>query len=85
MRQYLLSVPMIEDAPAASDAERSDRRTSRSAELNAEMQAAGTWVFGGGLLPASSATVVRAQGGEVLDDRRTVHRVQGAHRRVLGH
>ena len=38
----------------------------RTARLNDEMQAAGAWVFGGGLLPASSATVVAAQNGEFL-------------------
>jgi hypothetical protein len=30
------------------------------------MRKAGAWVFGGGLLPASSATVVRADGAETL-------------------
>ena len=34
-------------------------------ELNAEMERAGAWVFGAGLRPASSATVVRAAGGDV--------------------
>jgi len=33
--------------------------------FNAELQAAGAWVFGGGLHPASSATVVRSSGGQV--------------------
>jgi hypothetical protein len=35
-------------------------------ELNAELQAKGVWVFAGGLLPASSATVVRADGDDIL-------------------
>ena len=34
--------------------------------FNAELQGSGAWVFAGGLLPASSATVVRAEGAEVL-------------------
>jgi len=34
--------------------------------LNNEMKAAGTWVFNAGLHPASTATVVRVQDGEVL-------------------
>jgi len=34
--------------------------------FNAEIQAAGAWVFGGGLLPPDTATVVRAQGGKVV-------------------
>ena len=31
-----------------------------------EMQAAGVWVFAGGLHPPSTATVVRVQGGELV-------------------
>ena len=38
----------------------------RVAALNAEMKAAGTWVFGGGLHDASSSTVVVARDGEVV-------------------
>jgi hypothetical protein len=34
--------------------------------LNKEMKAAGAWVFHAGLHPASTATVVRVQDGEVL-------------------
>jgi hypothetical protein len=34
--------------------------------LNAEMRAAGAWVFAGGLHPPSTATVVRVTDGEVL-------------------
>jgi hypothetical protein len=33
---------------------------------NADLQAAGAWVFAGGLHPPSTATVVRAQGGQVV-------------------
>jgi hypothetical protein len=33
--------------------------------VNEEMQATGAWVFGGGLVAASSATVVRSEGGTV--------------------
>ena len=36
------------------------------AEVKAEMAAAGVWVFGGGLTPTSTATVVRIRDGEVL-------------------
>ena len=43
---------------------------AQTAELNAEMERAGAWVFVAGLRPASSATVVRAVGGEVsMTDR----------------
>ena len=48
------------------------------------MQAAGIWVFGGGLLPSDSATVVRVQNGADHHDRRSVRRDEGAARRVLG-
>ena len=34
--------------------------------LNREIEAAGAWVFAGGLHPPSTATVLRAQGEEVL-------------------
>jgi hypothetical protein len=34
--------------------------------FNAEVQSAGNWVFAGGLHPSSTATVVRAQGGQVV-------------------
>jgi hypothetical protein len=34
--------------------------------FNAEVKAEGAWVFAGGLHPASTATVVRAQGGQVV-------------------
>ena len=38
---------------------------AQTGELNAEMERAGAWVFVAGLRPASSATVVRAAGGDV--------------------
>ena len=34
--------------------------------FNAELQSAGAWVFAGGLHPPATATVVRAQGGQVV-------------------
>ncbi len=34
--------------------------------LNDELKASGAWVFAGGLHPATTATVVRAQEGEVI-------------------
>lgn len=65
MKQYLLSVPMIDGAPVRPE-EEARQAFEQTARLNDEMQAAGAWIFGGGLLPASSATVVRAQGSEFL-------------------
>ena len=65
MKQYLLSVPMIDGAPPRSpgDAQQAYEQVSR---LNDELQAAGAWVFGGGLHPPSTATVVRVQDGQLL-------------------
>jgi len=34
--------------------------------LQKEMQAAGVWIFSGGLTPPSSATVLRQQGGDLI-------------------
>ena len=58
MKQYLLSVAMVDDAPPRPPDEM-QRAFEQVDELNAEFQAAGVWVFGGGLQPASIATVVR--------------------------
>jgi hypothetical protein len=65
MKQYMLSVPMIDGAPPrpVDEMEKAFEQTGR---LNEEMQAAGAWVFGGGLLPASSATVVETDGDGFL-------------------
>ena len=35
-------------------------------KVNQEMMQKGAWVFGGGLYPADTATVVRADGGEIV-------------------
>jgi hypothetical protein len=65
MKQYLLSVHIDESAP-----DRSPEEVQRSYQevdaLNTELQSAGAWVFAGGLYPPSTATVVRAQGGQVV-------------------
>ena len=65
MKQYLLSVYMVEGEPepAADTREKIYRDVDA---VNAELQAAGAWVFAGGLHPANTATVVRVQDGEVL-------------------
>ena len=65
MKQYLLSVTMVEDEPPPPPDEM-QRAFERVDELNAELQAVGVWVFAGGLQPASIATVVREEGGEVV-------------------
>ena len=67
MPRYLLSVwfdePYDDDVDLSAPETR--RQMAQTAELNAEMERAGAWVFVAGLRPASSATVVRAAGGDV--------------------
>ena len=65
MKQYLLSVyhPESGDIPSP-EAMTTIRRDVEA--LNAELQAAGAWVFAGGLYPSSTATVLRAEGDDVL-------------------
>ncbi len=65
MTQYLLAVHSVEGEPMPSE-EQMQRAYKDVDALNAEIQSAGVWVFAGGLQPPSSATVVRAQGGQVV-------------------
>lgn len=65
MTQYLLSVYMVEGDPTPSDEEIQQAYADVDA-FNTELQAQGLWVFGGGLHGAETATVVKAQGGEVV-------------------
>jgi hypothetical protein len=64
MTQYLLSVYQPDGpAPPAEVLEEIMRNLDT---LNRELEAAGAWVFAGGLHPPSTATVVRVKDGEVL-------------------
>ncbi len=65
MKQYLLAVHMVEGEPMPSDEEMQKMYRQVDA-FNDEVKAAGAWVFAGGLHPATSATVVRSQGGKVV-------------------
>jgi len=65
MKQYLLSVHMVDGEPEPSPEEIQQSYKDVDA-FNAELQQKGIWVFGGGLEPADVATVVRSQGGDVL-------------------
>jgi hypothetical protein len=65
MKQYLLSVHMVEGEPLPAP-EVMEQMYKDVGAVNNEMQAQGAWVFGGGLHPADTATVVRVEGGEVL-------------------
>ena len=65
MKHYMLAVHMTEGTPIPSEEEIQQAYRDTDA-FNAEIQASGAWVFGGGLLPPDTATVVRAQGGKVV-------------------
>ena len=66
MTQYLLSVwhdePYGDFDPNDPDMQRIGPKVDA---LNNEMQQKGAWVFGCGLRPAASATVLRSSGGDV--------------------
>jgi hypothetical protein len=65
MNQYLLSVYHVEGEPTPGPEAMQTMYKDVDA-VNQEMMKTGAWVFGGGLLPPSSATVVSANSGEVL-------------------
>jgi hypothetical protein len=65
MKQYLLSVAMVDGVPPRPPAEM-ELAYRRVNELNADLQSAGVWVFAGGLEPASIATVVKEENGEMV-------------------
>ena len=65
MKQYLMSVHMVEGQPMPAEAE-IQRMYADVDKFNKKVMDAGAWVFAGGLHPASTATVVRVQNGEVI-------------------
>jgi hypothetical protein len=65
MKNYLLTVCY----PAGSTQPEPDALQTIMREVSAvqqEMQAAGAWVFSGGLHPANTATVLRHQRGDII-------------------
>ena len=64
MKQYLLSVYQPDGPPPPPEV--LEPVMAKLDALNAELKQAGAWVFAGGLHPPSTATVVRASGGDVL-------------------
>ena len=66
MTQYLLSVIGDEADFEKMPAEVAEQMNKDVDAVNEEMRSAGAWVFAGGLHPASTATVVRVQDGEVV-------------------
>jgi len=65
MAQYLLAVHGSAENPYRTPEEMQQAFAAVGA-FNADLQARGSWVFAGGLLPASSAKVVRVKDGAVL-------------------
>src|ERR1700722_14479455 len=66
MKKYLFNVEhhaITESAPPPADIE---QIMDDVGAVNEELQAADAWVFGGGLHPSSTATVLKLTDGEVL-------------------
>jgi hypothetical protein len=65
MTRYLLSVYYPADAVQPPPDELA-RIVAEVGRVHGELQAAGAWVFGGGLHEPSTATVIHTRGGQVL-------------------
>ncbi len=65
MARYLLSVWHDGDYEIDFEAPDVRRRVAQVEEFNTQVQAAGAWVFAGGLEPPPSATVLRSTDGDV--------------------
>jgi hypothetical protein len=63
MKQYLLAVHVDESGPSPA-AEEMQIVYADVDKVNTQLQSAGAWVFGGGLLSSDSATVVRVDSGK---------------------
>lgn len=68
MGQYLLSVWHDDDYEVDFSSEEAQRQVAQVGRFNADLETAGAWVFAGGLQPASSATVVRADDDVSMTD-----------------
>jgi hypothetical protein len=62
MKQYMLAVHSVEGQPTPTPAEM-EQGYGQVDRVNQELQKAGAWVFGGGLLAPANATVVRTENG----------------------
>ncbi|GAA1689301.1 YciI family protein [Fodinicola feengrottensis] len=61
MKRYLLAVQFDESHPETEEELRA--QLARTHKVNLEMEAAGSWVFAGGLMPSYASTVVRPANG----------------------
>lgn len=67
MKQYLLAVHGSEEGYASIAPEVMEAMYKDVDALNQELKLSGAWVFGGGLMPAPTATVVRPKdNGDVV-------------------
>lgn len=66
MTEYLLSVHGNEEIYAAVSPENLHKMYAQVEAFNDELRASGTWIFAGGLQPASTATVVNANDGKTI-------------------
>ncbi len=66
MTQYLLAVHNVEGENPYATEEEMQKACAAVDTFNAKLQKQGIWVFGGGLQPADTATVVDATKGDVL-------------------
>jgi hypothetical protein len=66
MTQYMLSVYSVEGEPEPSEEELAQSYKDVDA-LNDELRRSGAWVFGGGLHPADTATVVKGSDAITTD------------------
>lgn len=65
MKQYLLSVWLVDGATAPSE-EEMNQSFKDVDTFNEELKASGSWVFAGGLHPVDTATSVQVVNGEVV-------------------
>src|SRR5262245_49786193 len=65
MPQYLMSVWHDDEYEVDFSSPEAQRLGAQVGAYNDELQSAGAWVFGAGLMPASSATVLRGGTGAV--------------------
>jgi len=68
MTQFLLCVHHDYSEPLLAEGDDPNARIAAVSELNLALQAAGAWVFAGGLQPPDAAKVVDASDGEAASD-----------------
>jgi hypothetical protein len=66
MTQYMLAVHNVEGQDNYPSDEAMQAAFAAVDQFNAKLVDEGSWVFGCGLMPAETATVVNATGGDVL-------------------